>query len=61
MTRKWNRILAEEKRKEQLHVLSIPEYDSLMRRLGLTEADEKRYREEYLGLVPEELYAGKED
>ena len=50
-TKKWNRILAEEKRKEPIHVLTIPEYDSLRERLGITEADEKRYREEYQGIV----------
>lgn len=46
MTKKWNRILAEQKRKEQYHILTIPEYD----RLKLSSADEKRYREEYLGI-----------
>jgi hypothetical protein len=46
-TKKWNRILAEQKQKEQSHVLTIPEYE----RLKLSAADEKRYREEYLGEV----------
>ena len=46
-TKKWNRILVEQKRKEQSHVLTIPEYE----RLKLSVADEKRYREEYLGEV----------
>ena len=46
-TKKWNRILAEQKRKEQSHILTIPEYE----RLKLSVADEKRYREEYLGEV----------
>lgn len=56
-TKKWNRILAEQKRKEQSRVLTIPEYDLLK----LSAADEKRYREEYMGFVPEECYASKED
>ena len=47
MTKKWNRILAEQKRKEPIHIISIPEYE----RLKLSAADEKRYREEYLGEV----------
>lgn len=47
-TMKLNRILAEQKRKEQSHILTIPEYQ----RLKLSVADEKRYREEYLGFVP---------
>jgi hypothetical protein len=46
-TKKWNRILAEQKRKEQAHILTIPEYE----RLKLSVADEKRYREEYLGVA----------
>jgi hypothetical protein len=46
-TKKWNRMLAEQKRKEQSHILTIPEYE----RLKLSVADEKRYREEYLGEV----------
>lgn len=46
-TKKWNRILAEQKLKEQSHILTIPEYQ----RLKLSVADEKRYREEYLGEV----------
>lgn len=47
--KKWIRVLEEEKRKEQLHVISYPEYE----RLKLSAADEKRYREEYLGIVVE--------
>ena len=46
-TKKWNRMLAEQKRKEPIHIISIPEYE----RLKLSVADEKRYREEYLGEV----------
>jgi len=49
-TMKWNRILVEQKRKEPIHILTIPEYE----RLKLSAADEKRYREEYLGIVPED-------
>jgi hypothetical protein len=44
MTRKWNRILAEQKLKEPIHII----YE----RLKQSVADEKRYREEYLGFVP---------
>ena len=48
--KKWARILEEQKRKEQLHVISYPEY----KRLKLSAADEKRYREEYLGMIIED-------
>ena len=48
-TKKWNRILAEQKRKEPLYILTIPEYEQLK----ISAADEKRYREEYLGIVVE--------
>ena len=48
-TGKWTRILNEDKRKKPLHVISYPEYEQLK----LSAADEKRYREEYLGIVIE--------
>ena len=44
--KKWARILEEQKRKEPLHVISYPEYE----RLKLSKLEEKRYREEYLGI-----------
>lgn len=47
---KLARVLEEQKRKEQLHVISYPEYELLK----LSVADEKRYREEYLGVVIED-------
>lgn len=48
--KKWARILEEQKRKEQLHVISYPEYE----RLKLSKLDEKRYQEEYLGIIIED-------
>lgn len=47
--KKWIRVLEEQKRKERLHVISYPEYEQLK----LSAADEKRYQEEYLGIVVE--------
>ena len=47
---KWNRILNGNKRKKSLRVISYTEYEALK----LSVADEKRYREEYLGIVIED-------
>lgn len=49
-TGKLNRIRNENTRKKSLRVISYPEYEPLK----LSAVDEKRYREEYLGMIIED-------